>query len=201
MFKKVKDSFSLGGVIEYIKSTLGFKTGQGLNWAFNSIIDTFLSFKQWLIDIGALDAVIKAAKIVLGGIDSIINWIKGIDFDAILNKIVNAPWEKISRVSLAFAGAFSMIKMARDMGKVAQSAAGMFNSIGGMFKSFGSIADTIKTSIKMKSFETLSLSIAILIGAIVALAMVPAERLKPDRGSGSIQPADRGIRAKVLYGG
>lgn len=179
VFKKVKDSFSLGGIVDYIKSTIGFKTGQGLNYAFNGIIETFSSFKQWLIDIGALDKVIAAAKVVLGGIDSIIEWINGLDFDAILNKIVNAPWERFSKIGLQFAGIFAMIKTAVDMGKVAKSAAGMFDSIGGMFKSFGSIADTIKTSIKMKSFETLSMSIAILIGSIVALAMIPTDRVKP----------------------
>ena len=179
VFKKVKDSFSLGGIVDYIKSTLGFKTGKGLNFAFNAIIDTFSSFKNWLVEIGAFDKVIAVAKAALGGIDTIVKWIKGFDFDAILNKIVNAPWEKISKVALSFAGVFAMIKTARDMGKVASSAAGMFDSIGGMFKSFGSIADTIKTSIKMKSFETLALAVSILIGSIVALAMVPAKRLKP----------------------
>lgn len=179
VFKKVKDSFSFGGIIDYIKSTIGFKAGQGLNYAFDGIIDTFIGFKQWLVDIGALDSLVKAAKAVLGGLDTLVDWVKNLDFDKILNKIVNAPWEKMGRTAFYFAGAVSMLKNAMAMGKVAKSAAGMFKSIGDMFSAFGSIAETVKTSIKMKSFETLSISVAILIGAIIALAMVPTDRIKP----------------------
>lgn len=178
-FKKTKQILSPGGFIDYIKNTIGYSAGEGIGHMIKGLSDMVSQIKIWLVDIGALEKLTKAADVVLDGLGSLVKIVQKIDFNKVLTKIVNAPWEKIGKTSVYFAGAISMLKMALDMGKVARSAAGMFSSIGGAFKAFGSIADTIKTSIKMKSFETLAISVAILIGAIIALAMVPTDRIKP----------------------
>ena len=178
-FSRVKSLFSVKGIIDYVKNTIGYNTGKGIGFMVKGLIDMVSNIKRWLVEIGALDKIVHAADVVIGGLGKLSEAIKGIDFNKIFKKIINAPWEKIGKVALYFGSALSMMKMALDMGKVARSAAGMFSSIGGAFKSFGSIANTIKTSIRMKSFETLAISIAILIGAIIALAMIPVDRVKP----------------------
>lgn len=176
VFKKVKNSLSVGGVVDYLKNTIGYTAGQDLIYTFNGLIHLVDSFSEWLIKIGALEGLTKAAKTVIAGIGSICDYFKNVDWNGLFKTVKGYDWEKISKVILSLTGAFAIFKTAMDFGKVAKSAAGMFSSIGKMFKSIAGIGEAIKQSIKASTFAILAVSIAILIGAIVALAMVPADK-------------------------
>ena len=65
------------------------------------------------------------------------------------------------------------------MGRLIDAAVGTLGSVSGFFKSLSNVANTYAASIKAQNFQMIAISVAILIGAIVALAAVPTDRLIP----------------------
>jgi len=178
IFKRVKDSFSFDSL-----SKAAVNTGV-----------TALSTKN-----SAIGAVTKASKEIkkahvsenfTKATDSIVNFFNGISkpakkidykdsFNKILEAFKNADWDKISTIALKVGGLAAMFKTVKDMGDLIHAAAGTLGSISGFFSSLSGIAEAYQSQIKVKTFQVVALSLAILIGAIVALATVPTDRLIP----------------------
>ena len=116
----------------------------------------------------------------------------------------NIDGEKIAKIGLYIAGIIGTLKLTKSMTQqgngVTKSLSGMIDSFAGIFKSFGSIftststtitklgslfdeignlSKTIQTRVKLESFKMIALSVGIIAGAIVAISLIPAERLMP----------------------
>ena len=116
----------------------------------------------------------------------------------------NIDGEKIAKIGLYIAGIIGTLKLTKSMtqqgNSVTKSLSGMIDSFAGIFKSFGSIftststtitklgslfdeignlSKTIQTRVKLESFKMIALSVGIIAGAIVAISLIPAERLMP----------------------
>ena len=116
----------------------------------------------------------------------------------------NIDGEKIAKIGLYVAGIIGTLKLTKSMTQqgngVTKSLSGMIDSFAGIFKSFGSIftststtitklgslfdeignlSKTIQTRVKLESFKMIALSVGIIAGAIVAISLIPAERLMP----------------------
>ena len=116
----------------------------------------------------------------------------------------NIDGEKIAKIGLYIAGIIGTLKLTKSMTQqgngVTKSLSGMIDSFAGIFKSFGSIftststtitklgslfdeignlSKTIQTRVKLESFKLIALSVGIIAGAIVAISLIPAERLMP----------------------
>ena len=116
----------------------------------------------------------------------------------------NIDGEKIAKIGLYIAGIIGTLKLTKSMTQqgngVTKSLSGMIDSFAGIFKSFGSIftststtitklgslfdeignlSKTIQTRVKLESFKMIALSVGIIAGAIVAISLIPAERLIP----------------------
>ena len=116
----------------------------------------------------------------------------------------NIDGEKIAKIGLYIAGIIGTLKLTKSMAQqgngVTKSLSGMIDSFAGIFKSFGSIftststtitklgslfdeignlSKTIQTRVKLESFKMIALSVGIIAGAIVAISLIPAERLMP----------------------
>ena len=116
----------------------------------------------------------------------------------------NIDGEKIAKIGLYVAGIIGTLKLTKSMTQqgngVTKSLSGMIDSFAGIFKSFGSIftststtitklgslfdeignlSKAIQTRVKLESFKMIALSVGIIAGAIVAISLIPAERLMP----------------------
>ena len=116
----------------------------------------------------------------------------------------NIDGEKIAKIGLYIAGIIGTLKLTKSMTQqgngITKSLSGMIDSFAGIFKSFGSIftststtitklgslfdeignlSKTIQTRVKLESFKMIALSVGIIAGAIVAISLIPAERLMP----------------------
>ena len=116
----------------------------------------------------------------------------------------NIDGEKIAKIGLYVAGIIGTLKLTKSMTQqgngVTKSLSGMIDSFAGIFKSFGSIftststtitklgslfdeignlSKAIQTRVKLESFKMIALSVGIIAGAIVAISLIPAERLIP----------------------
>ena len=116
----------------------------------------------------------------------------------------NIDGEKIAKIGLYIAGIIGTLKLTKSMTQqgngVTKSLSGMIDSFAGIFKSFGSIftststtitklgslfdeignlSKAIQTRVKLESFKMIALSVGIIAGAIVAISLIPAERLMP----------------------
>ena len=116
----------------------------------------------------------------------------------------NIDGEKIAKIGLYIAGIIGTLKLTKSMtqqgNSVTKSLSGMIDSFAGIFKSFGSIftststtitklgslfdeignlSKVIQTRVKLESFKMIALSVGIIAGAIVAISLIPAERLMP----------------------
>ena len=186
LFGKVKDGLSFKGMSSYIKGEAFnsikeniLSTKGGVVGAFKTAADTLNKFK-----VG--ESFNKAGEGLYAFFSKISGKITDVDFKGIGKQIVDAfksaDWDKISKIAVRFGTLAAVFKTVKDMSTLTQAAAGTLGSISGFFNSLSGISSAIQTQIKMESFRTMATAIAILVGSIVALAMVPTDKLIPALG-------------------
>ena len=100
-------------------------------------------------------------------------------FDGIINSFKNADWDKITKSAWRIGSLAAILQTVKDMGNLINAASGTLASMAGFFRSLSGVAMAYKQTLNVKMFETIALSIAILVGSIVALAAIPVDRLGP----------------------
>lgn len=125
----------------------------------------------------------NASESIFNFFDGLSGKVKAIDVKGTLMKVLeafkNADWEGISKIAFRIGSLVAIFKTVHDMSRIVDAAVGTLGSISGFFGSLSNVANTYAGSIKAKNFQMIAISVAILIGSIVALAAVPTERLIP----------------------
>lgn len=125
----------------------------------------------------------NASESIFNFFDGLTSKVKGIDVKGTLMKVLeafkNADWEGISKIAFRVGSLAAIFKTVHDMSRMVDAAVGTLGSISGFFGSLSNVANTYAASIKAKNFQMIAISVAILIGSIVALAAVPTDRLIP----------------------
>lgn len=176
VFGKVKDSFSFKGISSYV-------SGSAINSlsAKNGLIGMIKNGADMLHKVDFAGTFGNATDKLFDFFDVISKKAKTVDFKGVFNDLVNAlkdaDWNKITKIGARIAGIAAVFKTVKDMGAVADAAVGTLGSISGFFGSLSNISNTYAQQIKINSFRNLVLSIAILLGAIVAVAAIPKDRL------------------------
>lgn len=179
------------GILGTVKDSLSFKSlkSHGISAGINA-----LSAKN-----GTIAMVVNATKALKGvdvkgtfgkASDSIFNFFDGLTskvkkadiggkLKSVFDALKNADWKEISKVAFYFGSLAAIIKTVRDAGRLVDAAVGTLGSISGMFKSIANVANTYAAQVKAQNFQLIAISVAILIGSMIALAAVPADKLKP----------------------
>lgn len=179
------------GIFGRVKEALSFNslTKNGVTAGVNAI-----SAKNGTVAmvINATESIRKAniPKTFNSASESIFNFFSGlsgkvkeIDVKGTLMKVLeafkNADWEGISKVAFRIGSLAAIFKTVHDMSRMVDAAIGTLGSISGFFGSLSGLVKAQTGAIKARNFEMIALSVAILIGSIVALAAVPTDRLIP----------------------
>lgn len=93
-----------------------------------------------------------------------------------------ANWDKVSKIALRIVSIGAIIKSTKDLGQLAGSIGGIAKSISGFFGSLRGISDSIAKSIRIESFRTMAIAIALIAGSIAALAVIPKDKMLPAAG-------------------
>ena len=192
--KKLTDSEGhLKSFVSMFTSMEGKLTGLGaLKFQFGADSANFKSLKS-----GAMGAVVKAADMIqkagvpekfgkaTQSLQSLTNAAieSGKKFDAkaaakgVFGFFKSLDYNKIADFGLKVSGIVSMFRVVKQLGDVTNATVGMMGSISGFFRSLSGLAGTVKTQLKVETFRTISMSIAMLVGSVAILAMVPKDRL------------------------
>lgn len=192
--KKLTDGEGhLKSFVTMFTSLEGKLTGMSaLKFNFGSDSANFKSLKS-----GAMGAVVKAADMIqkagvpekfgkaTQSLQSLTNAAieSGKKFDAkaaakgVFGFFKSLDYNKIADFGLKVSGIVSMFRVVKQLGDVTNATVGMMGSISGFFKSLSGLAGTVKTQLKVETFRTIAMSIAMLVGSVAILAMVPKDRL------------------------
>lgn len=125
----------------------------------------------------------SASESIFNFFDGLSGKVKAIDVKGTLMKVLetfkNADWESISKIAFRVGSLAAIFKTVHDMSRMVDAAIGTLGSISGFFGSLSGLVRAETGAIKARNFEMIALSVAILIGSIVALAAVPTDRLIP----------------------
>lgn len=125
----------------------------------------------------------SASESIFNFFDGLSDKVKKIDVKGTLMKVLeafkNADWESISKIAFRIGSLAAIFKTVHDMSRMVDAAIGTLGSISGFFGSLSGLVKAETGAIKARNFEMIALSVAILIGSIVALAAVPTDRLIP----------------------
>lgn len=125
----------------------------------------------------------SASESIFNFFDGLSGKVKAIDVKGTLMKVLeafkNADWEGISKIAFRVGSLAAIFKTVHDMSRMVDAAIGTLGSISGFFGSLSGLVKAETGAIKARNFEMIALSVAILIGSIVALAAVPTDRLIP----------------------
>lgn len=179
--------------VNMFTSLEGKITGLGaLNFNFGADSANFKSLKN-----GAMGAVVKAADMIqkagvpekfgkaTKGLQSLTNAAveSGKKFDAksalkgIFGFFKSLDYNKIADFGLKVSGIVSMFRVVKQLGDVTNATVGMMGSISGFFKSLSGLAGTVKKQLKVETFRTIAMSVAMLVGSVAILALIPKDRL------------------------
>lgn len=129
---------------------------------------------------------LKAAKNLTDLGESLADGLSGESLDAITGKyfkdIKEGNWDKVSKVALRIVSIGAIIKSTKDLGSLAASLGGISKSISGFFNSLSGISTAIQKGIRIESFRTMAIAIALIAASIAALAVIPLERMLPAAG-------------------
>ncbi len=181
-YSKVYDAFRNTISFKSISSSIGNAELQSISATSSTVAS--------LIDVSRS---IKNAHIpeTFGGVtESMVNFFSGIGnaakkidapekFNKIFEVFSEVDWESASKTALNIGLLAGTLKIVKDMGNVANAAVGTLGSISGFFASLSGLANAYKSQIYVKTFSIIALSVAVLVGSIVSLAMVPKDRLIP----------------------
>lgn len=176
--KSVRDAFSLESV-----SAATVNAGVTALSAKNGMVGMVVDASKEIKNAHVPENFTKATDSIVNFFSGISKPMKEVDYQGGFNKILdafkNADWDELSKIAFRIGSLAAMFKTVKDMGNLINAAAGTLGSISGFFASLSGIAKAYASQIKVKSFQTVAISLAILLGAIVALAAVPTERLIP----------------------
>ena len=179
------------GVFGKVKEALSFKS-LGLSSASAGL--TSLSAKNGLVgSISEASKTLKNAHVTENfskATDSVVEFIVGLSGKAknlniqeslvnLFDKIKNVNWSEVSKIALHFGSLFGIIASVKSMRNITDAAVGTFGSISGLFKSLSDLTNTYAKKIKVAYFATIATSVAILAGCMVALALIPTDKLIP----------------------
>ena len=186
LFGKVRDGLSLKGAESYIKgTTLDLIKGNILSTR-NGLVGSMAIAAQTLNKAKIGDSFAQASDGIFTFCTKLSGGASRFNFNGLAKDIIDAfkaaDWDKISTIALRFGTLAAMLKAVNDLGGVAKGAANVLNSIAGVPKTMKDIGNTISTQIKMESFRTMATAIAILVASVVALSMIPTDRLIPAMG-------------------
>lgn len=183
----------LTGAIGNLREKLSFKGVQGIagKGGIGAKISDILNFDS----IGKIGEKIKGLEIgeklkgmFTGLVDlaknaDILEKLKSLDFGGFFKtlgeKLGEVDWDRIIELATKIGGLVAAFVALRDMRKVTDAAVGTMGSVSGFFTSLSGVSDVIKKKIKMESFKAMAIAIAILVGCIVALTLIPTKRLIP----------------------
>lgn len=178
IFGKVKDALSFKSL-----SSRGIDTGVNAISAKNGSVAMLINATENIKKAKISQTFNKVSESIFNFFDGLSGKVKGLNVKGTLNKVLeafkNADWESISKIAFRIGSLAAMFKTVRDMGRIVDAAVGTLGSISGFFGSLSNVANTYAASIKARNFEMIAISVAILIGSIVALAAVPTDRLIP----------------------
>ena len=175
------------GVFEKVKETLSFKnlsfSGFESFSSKNGIVASITGASKSLKSAHVSENFSSAIKSVTDFIVSLGGKAKNINVkDSIVelfDKIKSVDWNSISSIALKFGSLFGIIASVKSMRSVTDAAVGTFGSISGLFRSLTKISDVYAKKIKVSYFAAIATSVAILTGCVVALAMIPVDKLIP----------------------
>lgn len=179
------------GIFSSVKDALSFKslgksaaiTGVGSLSAKNGLVGSISEASKTLKNAHVTENFSKAT-------DSVVNFIVGLSGKAknlnvqeslvnLFDKIKNVNWSEVSKIALHFGSLFGIIASVKSMRNITDAAVGTFGSISGLFKSLSDLTNTYAKKIKVAYFATIATSVAILAGCMVALALIPTDKLIP----------------------
>ena len=182
----------LGDAISGLRDKLSFKGiktgGKGGIAAKLSDILSFDSLKQLGDKIKNLDIATKIKELFTNVADfakdsAPFEKLKNLDFGGFFKtlgeKLGDVDWGRFTELATKIGGLVLAFKAFKDMRSVTDAAVGTMGSVSGFFTSLSGLSDTIKKKIKIDSFKTIAIAIAILVGCVIALALIPTNRLIP----------------------
>lgn len=176
IFKKVKDSLSFGSIFSFSFGK-GAEALSSKNGLVGSIANASISLKNARVS----ENFGKATNSVMNFFSGLSKMAPKIDFegkfDKLLEAFTNADWNKISNIAFKIGSLAAIFKTVKDMGKLTNAAIGTLGSLSGVFKSLTNISNAYASQIKVKSFTLIAISVAILVGVMVALATIPVDRI------------------------
>lgn len=178
IFGKVKEALSFKSL-----SSQGISASVNVLSAKNGVIGAMVNASNEIKKANIPQTFNNASESIFNFFSGLTSKVKGIDvkgtLDKVLDAFMNADWSEISKIVLRIGSLVAVFKTVRDMSRLVDAAVGTLGSISGFFGSLSNVANTYAGSIKAKNFQMIAISVAILIGSIVALAAVPTERLIP----------------------
>lgn len=182
-FKLLADG--IGGLIGKISfKGLG---GDGLGAKISSIFnfDFFSNIGDKIKNIGIGDKLKNAFSSIFSSIqdgvplDKLKDLKFGEFFKSLGEKLGAVDWKTLTELATKIGGLALGFKALKDMGNLTDAAVGTMGSMSGFFNSLGGLSDTIKKKIKINTFKTVAICIAVLTACVVALSMIPLGNLIP----------------------
>lgn len=155
---KISDVLNFGSIGKIGEKIKGLEIGEKLKGMFTGLVDLVKN----------ADVLEKLKSLDFGGF-----------FKTLGEKLGEVDWDRIIELATKIGGLVAAFVALRDMRKVTDAAVGTMGSVSGFFTSLSGVSDVIKKKIKMESFKAMAIAIAILVGCIVALTLIPTKRLIP----------------------